>query len=238
MIAGFDGRDSPVRDAAGIAARSVRYDQTACVFVVSHDGPHDGVSTEIYRDGGPFTLVPLPDDADDDRTPHRSAVVWMDRTDRHAAREGLDDDAFSAEATERSEGANGALRVTSRRVLWPILTRVADRMTARRVVLGAEAAHTMPPIGAQGLNTSLLDVIALRDAARDHADDIGGPAMLDAYARARERDVRLRAAAVDALNRVARSGSGPIQSLRVAAMSALHGIAPLRRGLMRAGLGG
>ncbi|MDW4658013.1 hypothetical protein NQ257_25495, partial [Escherichia coli] len=42
---------------------------------MAHPVPHDNVSTEIHRSGGPFTLVPLPDR---DGGPC-SAVVWMER---------------------------------------------------------------------------------------------------------------------------------------------------------------
>ena len=233
LLVGCDGRDSPVRAAAGIAAPTTEYGQTAAAFVVAHDAPHGGVSTEVYREGGAFTLVPMPDR---DGT-HRSAVVWMDRAAGHARRAMLDDAAFGAEATERSADANGALRVISRRALWPIVTRIATAMTARRVALAAEAAHAMPPIGAQGLNTSLADVAALRDLAVAHCDALGDRAMLDAYARARQADVAARAVAVDALNRVALSGAGQVQALRAGVMSALHGAGPVRRALMRAGLG-
>ena len=233
LLVGCDGRASPVREAAGIGARSVEYGQTAAAFAVAHDAPHRGVSTEVYRDGGAFTLVPMPDEGGE----HRSAVVWMDRAAEHERRAASGDDAFAAEATERSAGANGPLRVVSRRALWPILLRVAHAMTARRVALAAEAAHAMPPIGAQGLNTSLADIAALRDLVAAHRADPGDPAVLDAYGRARHRDVLARAAAVDALNRAALSGAGPIQALRAGVMGALHGVAPLRRALMRAGLG-
>jgi 2-octaprenyl-6-methoxyphenol hydroxylase len=52
---------SPVREATGIGVRTTRYGQKALAFAVTHPIPHDNVSTEIHRSGGPFTLVPLPD---------------------------------------------------------------------------------------------------------------------------------------------------------------------------------
>ncbi|MEM8825140.1 MAG: FAD-dependent monooxygenase, partial [Pseudomonadota bacterium] len=111
----------------------------------------------------------------------------------------------------------------------------ADRMTARRLALAAEAAHAMPPIGAQGLNTSLKDIAALRDLAADHP--LGGPRMLDAYGRAREADVMLRMTGIDLLNRVSMAGSGVIHAIRGTGIAALHDVAPLRQMAMRLGLG-
>jgi 2-octaprenyl-6-methoxyphenol hydroxylase len=61
LLVAADGRDSTVREALGIGARRWGYGQKALDFTVFHPEPHDGVSTEIHRSGGPFTLVPLPD---------------------------------------------------------------------------------------------------------------------------------------------------------------------------------
>ncbi|KIT17762.1 FAD-dependent oxidoreductase [Jannaschia aquimarina] len=231
LLLACDGRSSPVRAAAGISAREVDYGQTALVFSVTHPRPHGNVSTELHLSGGPFTLVPLPDL---DGKP-RSAVVWMDDADEQARRMDLPEDAFSAEATKRSLSVAGPLTLASRRVAWPIKTIVAHAMTARRVALAAEAAHAMPPIGAQGLNTSLKDIAALRDLCAKH--EIGSDPMLQAYARQRQPDVLIRATGIDLLNRTSIAGSAPFQRLRATGVRALHDVAPLRKLAMRLGLG-
>lgn len=231
LVLACDGRDSPLRRMAGIGARRIDYGQTAIVFAVAHDAPHGDVSIEIHRSGGPFTLVPLPDSD----VAHRSSVVWMDAARAQAHRMALDDAAFAAEAQERSGDALGPLRLVSERAAWPIASVLADRFTARRLALVAEAAHAMPPIGAQGLNTSLADIAALRDLARTH--EPGSSAMLDAYARARRAEVTARVAGIDLLNRVSIAGFAPVHALRGAGIAAMHDIAPLRRAVMRLGLG-
>ncbi|MGB3407495.1 MAG: FAD-dependent monooxygenase [Jannaschia sp.] len=232
LVVACDGRDSPLRAMAGIRARTVRYGQTAIVFAVAHEMPHDNVSIEVHRAGGPFTLVPLPDR--DGR--HRSAVVWMDRDAEQTRRMEIDDNAFEAEVNNRSADVMGNLTLVSRRAAWPILSRIADRLTAPRLALAAEAAHAMPPIGAQGLNTSLQDIAALRDlAAAGH--EIGGSGMLAAYQRRRWPDIAARMAGIDMLNRTSIAGSNPLQRLRATGIRALHDVAPLRRAVMRLGLG-
>ncbi len=233
LLVGADGRDSAVRSALGIGARTYRYGQKAITFAVTHSPPHDNVSTEVHRSGGPFTLVPLPDQ---DGKPC-SAVVWMERGEEIAKLQALDDAAFEAEATDRSAGLFGPLTLASRRMVWPIISRIADAMTGPRTALMAEAAHVVPPIGAQGLNMSLADLGCLLDLAQAHPDDLGSPAMLDRYARRRHPEVRLRVAGIDALNRTSMAGLRPVRDVRAMGINALHGIAPVRRGLMRLGLG-
>jgi 2-octaprenyl-6-methoxyphenol hydroxylase len=105
------------------------------------------------------------------------------------------------------------------------------------MALVAEAAHVVPPIGAQGLNMSLRDIAELRDLALADPAGLGGAAMLDAYARARQGDLRLRVTGIDMLNRVSMSGAPGLRGLRAAGLRVLHDVAPLRRGLMRLGLG-
>ena len=101
---------------------------------------------------------------------------------------GLDDGAFAEAATARSCGVLGPLTVASPRRTWPIVTQEAERLTAPRTALIAEAAHVLPPIGAQGLNTSLHDVAALAKLAEARPDELGDRAFLE---RIREtHDVR------------------------------------------------
>jgi 2-octaprenyl-6-methoxyphenol hydroxylase len=233
LVIGADGRNSVVRQALGIGVRSLRYGQSALAFAVTHPIPHQNVSTEIHRSGGPFTLVPLPDR---DGRP-ASAVVWMETSAEAVRLAALDVPAFEAAMSERSCHVLGPLTLVSRRSHWPVIAQLADRMTGERTALMAEAAHVLPPIGAQGLNMSLADLATLLDLARADPAGIGSAAMLDRYDRARRWEVRVRVLGVDALNRAAMAAAPPLRDLRGLVLDGLHGLAPVRRGLMRAGLG-
>jgi len=233
LLVAADGRDSPVRRALGINARTLRYGQKAVVFAVTHPIPHGNVSTEIHRSGGPFTLVPLPDR---DGRP-ASAVVWMERGAEAERLAALPVDAFEAAMSERSCHLFGPLTLATRRTLWPIISQIAERMTARRCALMAEAAHVVPPIGAQGLNMSLADLRALIDLAQADPANLGSDAMLAAYEKRRHLDVRVRVAGIDLLNRASMLAPQPLRDLRAGALNALYSLAPVRRNLMKAGLG-
>lgn len=233
LVIGADGRDSPMRTAAGIGAQTTRYGQKALAFAVTHPIPHDGVSTEIHRSGGPFTLVPLPDR---EGLPC-SAVVWMDDGPATLARAAMNQTSFEADATERSAALFGPLTLVSPRQVWPIISRHADRLVAERLALVAEAAHALPPIGAQGLNMSLTDITTLLDLALSHRDTLGDRAMLEAYQEARSHDIRLRMAGIDLLNRASRTATPALQQARAAGIEALYGLKPVRQMLMQMGLG-
>ncbi|MGH1367508.1 MAG: FAD-dependent monooxygenase [Maritimibacter sp.] len=228
-----DGKFSPLREAAGIDVAITRYGQKSLAFTVTHEKPHHNISTEIYNEGGPFTIVPLPDV---DGAP-ASAIVWMNFGPRAVELMNMDVAAFEDVMELRSTGLLGRMTLKGNRSIWPIVTQTAKALSDQRVAVVAEAAHALPPIGAQGLNTSLNDIAALLEAVNNQPDDPGAPPVLAAYETARKSDILARARAIDVFNRVARAGEGAVQTARLLGLKAVHDIAPMRHGVMRAGLG-
>lgn len=233
LVLAADGRNSPMREAAGIGVHTTRYGQKALAFAVTHPIAHQNVSTEIHRSGGPFTLVPLPDW----QGSPSSAIVWMERGPKAVELSQLDPAEFEAAMTERSCGLFGPLKLASRRTIWPIISQSADRLSGERIALMAEAAHVVPPIGAQGLNMSLGDLRCLLDLATARPDGLGDQDMLDAYHTARIRDIELRVKGIDLLNRASMVEARPLRDMRAAGLNALYSMAPVRKTLMQMGLG-
>jgi 2-octaprenyl-6-methoxyphenol hydroxylase len=233
LVVAADGRTSPMREAAGISVSTTRYGQKALAFAVSHPVPHDNVSTEVHRSGGPFTMVPLPDH----QGRPSSAIVWMERGPKAQELQTLPTEEFEAAMTRRSCGVLGDLKLASRRSIWPIISQCAERMTGERLALMAEAAHVVPPIGAQGLNMSLGDLACLLDLAESRRDGLGDAQMLQAYHKARFNEIKLRVKGIDLLNRASMLEALPLRDMRAAALNAFYSIEPIRKTLMRTGLG-
>ena len=233
LVVAADGRNSLMREAAGIGISTKRYGQKALAFAVTHPIAHENVSTEIHRTGGPFTLVPLPDY---DGRPS-SAVVWMETGPRAQELAKLGIPEFEAEMTKRSCALFGPLTLVSRRTIWPIISQHADRIADERLALMAEAAHVVPPIGAQGLNMSLTDLRCLLDLAVARPEGLGDAQMLETYAKTRSRDIRLRVEGIDVLNRASMVTAPALRDARAVGLNALYATAPVRRMLMQMGLG-
>lgn len=233
LLVAADGRNSPVRQALGIDVKTIRYGQKALAFTVSHPIPHENISTEIHRSGGPFTLVPLPDHHD----MPASAIVWMERATEALRLKNLPPEAFETELNARSCGLLGPLELTSPRTIWPIISQYATAMAGERTALIAEAAHVVPPIGAQGLNMSLGDLRTLLDLVCADPDNCGNAAQLSAYAKARHAEVQLRLRGIDLLNRASMAEAQPLRDLRALGLNAIYGLKPVRKTLMQLGLG-
>jgi 2-octaprenyl-6-methoxyphenol hydroxylase len=230
LIVGADGQNSLCREAARIDTIGWSYPQTALTFNLGHTRPHHDVSTEFHTESGPFTLVPLP--------ALRSSLVAV-VAPREVARWESDDPAVLAKAIEqRSHSILGKVTVEPGHGKFPLAVRTARRFGANRIALVGDAAHVIPPIGAQGLNLGLRDAAAIAELAV-HAHrtgrDIGGAAVVDRYEHIRRADVTTRTVAVDALNRSLLSDFLPVQGARSVSLFLLDRIGPLRRAAMREG---
>lgn len=231
LVIGADGKRSLCRDAAGIAVDTHEYKQIALTVCLKHSRPHRDSSTEFHTPSGPFTLVPLPG--------NRSSLVWV--LDAHRADEfaELDDAALSAEIERAAHSILGKIEVESGRGLFPLSVATAGQFGANRIALVGEAAHVIPPIGAQGLNLGLRDAATIGELAAEAkraGNDIGGTDVLAAYDKKRRADVGSRTIAIDIFNRTLLTDFLPVQVMRGIGLYMLDRIGPLRRAAMREGV--
>jgi 2-octaprenyl-6-methoxyphenol hydroxylase len=231
LVVGADGRRSLCRAAAGIGSTRRAYPQTALTLNVAHDRPHGDVSTEFHTESGPFTLVPL-------HGPRSSVVCVLDPA--HAATiSAMSDNALADETERRAHSLLGKMAVEPGRGIFPLAVETADQFGRGRIALVGEAAHVVPPIGAQGLNLGLRDAAAIAEIVADARRldrDVGSDDVLVRYDAERRADVTSRTVAVDLLNRSLLSDFVPAQAMRGLSLYLIERIGPLRRALMREGV--
>jgi 2-octaprenyl-6-methoxyphenol hydroxylase len=232
LVIGADGRRSLCRAAAGIGTNNRRtYPQTALTLNLAHARPHDDTSTEFHTESGPFTLVPLPG--------RRSSLVCVLDPAHAAELAAMSDAELSHEIERRAHSLLGAMNVEPGRGIFPLAVETADSFARERIVLVGEAAHVVPPIGAQGLNLGLRDGASIAELvaeARRQNIDIGAPEVLARYDTQRRADVTSRTIAVDLLNRSLLTDFLPAQGARGLSLYLVDRIGPLRRALMREGV--
>ncbi|MFZ2156175.1 MAG: UbiH/UbiF family hydroxylase [Bradyrhizobium sp.] len=231
LVVGADGRQSLCREAAHIEVTRRNLNQAALTFNISHSRPHRNISTEFHTPHGPCVFVPLPGD--------RSSVVWVAAPKEAERLRELSDDELSEAAERQSHSILGRVTVEPGRYVFPLGIEQPRQFANARIVLVGEAAHVIPPIGAQGLNMGLRDAADIADIVREamaSGEDPGAPQVLTRYDSARRSDVTSRTFAIDLANRSLLSDFLPVQSLRAAGMHLIGSVGPLRRLAMREGL--
>src|SRR5579862_1406242 len=231
LVVGADGRRSLCRAAAGIDTKRRTYPQTALTLNLAHARPHDDSSSEFHTESGPFTLVPLPG--------RRSSLVCVLNPVHAVELAAMSDAELSREIERRAHSLLGAMTVEPGRGIFPLAVETANAFARDRIALVGEAAHVVPPIGAQGLNLGLRDgatIAELAAEAQRQNIDIGAPQLLARYDTQRRADITSRALAVDLLNRSLLTDFLPAQGARGLSLYLVDRIGPLRRALMREGV--
>jgi 2-octaprenyl-6-methoxyphenol hydroxylase len=227
VIIAADGSESPIRKSRGIKMESWRFDQSALVTTFSHTGPHGFMSTEYHKGAGAFTTVPLPG--------HRSSLVWMEKPARAQALCEMSDADLAIEIQIETKGNLGRISDIGARKVFPMRGERAEVFAKDRVILLGEAAHTQPPLGAQGLNMSFRDAAQAADLIIGE-EDAGAASIMKDYDKLRRVDVIPRQQMISMVNMSLLSEFAAFGMLRAAGLAAVAKIQPLRSLAMAQGL--
>lgn len=228
LIAACDGKNSPTRAAAGIAAERRDYRQIGLVATFAHSRPHRGLAVEHFFPSGPFAVLPMTD--------QRSSIVWA--AEQRLADElvGLPDEAFVAEVAERFGDRLGTVRLAGPRFHYPINLVRSERLTGTRLALVGDAARAIHPIAGQGWNLGLRDVAGLAEVvidARRLGLDPGSPEVLARYERWRSFDSLALVSITDGLNRLFANDILPVRLSREAGLRTVNRLPLVKRLFMR-----
>jgi len=232
LLVGAEGRNSPMREAAGVALAQWRYDHVAIVATVTHEKPHEAIAYEIFYPDGPFAILPML--AGEDGAP-RSAIVWSVKARDAKPMLALPDRALAHEIEKRMGGFLGAVALAGPRWNYPLGFHHAARITAQRLALIGDAAHGIHPIAGQGLNLGFRDAAALAQVLVEGARlglDPGDAQLLDRYERWRSLDTFMVAMATDTLTRLYAVPGRTASAIRRFGMGAVQRIGPLKDRLM------
>lgn len=236
LLIAADGQRSACRTLAHIPVSRRPATETALVFNVGHELDHQGISYEFHGLIGQVTTIPLPG--------RRSAINIVSSNARAEQRLALPPTALTALVAQATRDRLGAITDLGKVQPWPVRPFRARRLVAGRMVLVGEAAHALPPIGAQGLNTSLADIALLAELIGERLDnddlsarnDPAAAELLRRYESARLADIRLRAGATGLLSGLVHRRNGLIDRLRRLGLKSIADAGPVRRALMAQGM--
>lgn len=233
LVVAAEGRQSPLRTQAGIGVTRLPYKQTAVIFAIAHEVPHNNIALEHFLPGGPFAVLPM---TGTPQHPNLSAIVLTESDANAKLLYNMDDAALIAQVQARLGNRLGSLALAGRRWLYPLYAMYAARYYDTRLALAGDAAHGVHPIAGQGLNLGLRDAAALLTLAAA-APDPGAPDVLRAY-QAQQRPVNMAMLlGMDALDRLFSSDFPPLRLARDLGLAAVEHLPGLKRRFMRAAMG-
>ena len=224
LLVAADGRDSKLREAAGIGIVGWSYPQIGIVTTVRHERPHEARAMQHFLPAGPFAILPLKG--------NRSCITWTEDEESGWRIMSLDDAGFLSEVEKRFGGRLGAVALDGQRQSWPLKTHLARRYVADRFALVGDAAHGVHPLAGQGLNLAFRDVAALVEVVADAARlgfEPGNAQALAHYERWRRFDSALSAATFDGLNRLFANDATLLRSVREIGLGLVERVPMLKR---------
>ncbi|QPC43337.1 FAD-dependent monooxygenase [Kaustia mangrovi] len=233
LVVAADGRNSPARQAAGLATVGWSYEQNGLVATVEHERTHGGVAVEQFLPAGPFAILPLPGG-------HHSSLVWTEKAAEAERLMALDDEGYTRELQRRFGGRLGAVKPVGPRHSYPLAMHVAKDYVAPRLALIGDAAHVLHPLAGLGFNLGLRDVAALAQEVVETARlglDHGALDTLERYQRWRRFDTLKVAAMTDGLNRLFSNDNPLLRILRDQGLAMVDHIGPLKGFFMRQAAG-
>ncbi len=236
LLISCEGKDSSIRKREKINIVKTSYNQLAMVFQVSHSKKHKDRTTEILDVGGPFTIIPIRTSSEQ----LNSTIVWMDTSEAINDAFNLDDAEFDYIISKKSLGIRGDIKVTSKRQKWPVSSQLSKTLVSKRTVLIAESAHVMPPTGAQGLNTSVEDIITLYNICKKalkNNEDIGADSVLKQYQFKRYPLTGSKVFGIHILNKISMTENIFLKIARKNFLMYLNRSPVLKRTLIKAGMG-
>lgn len=237
LLVGADGRDSWVRERAGLQASVTPYGEMGVVANFGCARPHRGVARQWFRDDGVLAWLPLAGEIDG--ATNRISMVWS-TPDAHA-REllGLSAQALCERVAAAGGQALGDFKLITAAAAFPLSLLRVPRTVAPRLALIGDAAHGIHPLSGHGINLGYQDACALADllAGTPEWQDIGSERLLRRYQRARCEETLLVQYTTDALRRLFRAQLPALKPLRNIGMNLSDRLPVIKNLLVRYALG-
>ena len=231
LVVGADGRDSWVRQAAGLSATSSAYDEMGVVANFACEKPHRNVARQWFRQDGVLAWLPLPG--------NRLSMVWSTPDKQAEELLSLSGADLAVRVGEAGHGELGALETITTAAAFPLRLMRVPQTVAPRVALIGDAAHGIHPLSGHGINLGFQDARELSGllAATQEWEDIGRLRLLHCYQRARREETFLMQTGTHALHRLFRETLPGAKTLRNIGMSLTNALPVAKNILVRYAIG-
>ncbi|HOB45175.1 MAG TPA: UbiH/UbiF family hydroxylase [Zoogloea sp.] len=232
LVVAADGRDSWVRQAAGIGARNTPYDEKGVVANFRCEKAHRNTAFQWFRPDGVLAYLPLPE--------QHMSMVWSAPDAIADELVALSPEALCAKVAAAGGHRLGALELVTPAAAFPLRLMRVDTAVQARLALIGDAAHAIHPLSGHGINLGYQDarVLAEQLAALPAWRDPGELPVLRAYARARAEETALLQYTTHGLNRLFKPADPLLSGLRNLGLNLTNKLPVLRNALVRYAIAG
>lgn len=163
LILAADGTYSTARQLLHFEAKKIDYHQSAIVAVTTLNRSHFNIAYERFLDDGAIAMLPLRHEQE-----YQVATIWTASTIKISQLLELNDEDFLKELQSQFGYRLGKLKAVSSRAVFPLHFIHVKNPIKENVILIGNAAHTIHPIGAQGLNLALYEIAHLTQALSEN----------------------------------------------------------------------
>ena len=181
LLVAADGMHSLLRDEQSIGNIQKEYGHQAVLANVRRESVDPLMAIERFLPAGAIALIPWQKDI--------ATCIWTADKNQASQLMAMNDADFKQTCQQRLGSRSGTISAVGKRLTFPLNMKVAKQQIGSRFLLMGNAAHSLHPIAAQGLNLSLRDIWQLRKQwlAQPQAD-MGCEIFLHEYAKARASD--------------------------------------------------
>ncbi len=231
LLVGADGRDSWVRQKAGLAAINTPYGDKGLVANFACERPHRHIAHQWFRNDGVLAYLPLPG--------NRISIVWSTRDEHADELCALSPEDLCERVAEAGAYRLGGLEMLTPPAAFPLRLIRVPQTIAPRLALVGDAAHGIHPLSGHGINLGFQDAreLALLLASAPAWADIGDEKLLRRYQRARREETLLMQTGTDSLRRLFHEQMPGLKPLRNLGLSLTNRLPFIKNSLARYALG-
>ena len=203
LILACDGKFSKLRELYKIQTIVKNYHQTAVLFKISHQIPHQNTAFERFISNGPLAILPL-------REPNQSSIVWINNDEFFEVLNKLDEENFLQQLQKKSENCLGKIKIISEKFSYPLSLTLAEKFYQQNILFIGDSACSIHPIAGQGYNLAINGIRILQKLISQNI--LNGLAINDnnlilQYHQNARSDAKKMAIATDLLNNIFESKS-------------------------------
>lgn len=231
LLVGADGRDSWVRQQAGLEAINSHYGEKGVVANFATEKPHRHIASQWFQDNGVLAWLPLPG--------NRISIVWSTPDDYADELCALPPEELCDRVAAAGGHGLGKLELLTPAAAFPLRLMRVPKTIAPRLALVGDAGHGIHPLSGHGINLGFQDAKELADLLGGCPpwQDIGDERLLRRYQRARREETLLMQTTTDTLRRLFRADSPGLKPLRNLGLGLTNALPFAKNMLVRYALG-